>query len=236
LLPILLEVLPVPLREAPLRHLDSATPPAKPGSKARQEPARQARKDKPRKRISTLEELFAAYPEIEEVLLDATEQAVPQPQDKLKRKRAYSGKPQDPTVKTQIVATPSVILPVFGNLPGCLNDRLVLRASGVLRQMPKRLKVRRDKGYQGTDADYPDLDVQQPIKKPRHRPQNVLERAYNFMLSVQRMPVEPPFARLKKGDCLAQLWRGRPQDHEDFFCVVAGLLNFRQTGQMQLTG
>jgi hypothetical protein len=75
LLPILLEVLPVPLREAPLRHLDSDTPPDKPGGKAGPGPACPARKDKPRRRIGTLEELFAAYPEIEEVLLDATEQA-----------------------------------------------------------------------------------------------------------------------------------------------------------------
>src|SRR5579863_235808 len=69
LLARLLEVLPVPLRDAPLRHLppnncegsgQDHTPPGK-----------------KRQRINTLQELFKACPEIEEVLLDATEQGVP---------------------------------------------------------------------------------------------------------------------------------------------------------------
>jgi hypothetical protein len=236
LLPILLEVLPTPLRDAPLRHLASDTPADMPASQDTQKPADKAGQEKRQKRIGTLEELFAAYPEIKEVLLDATEQSVPQPKDKLKRKLAYSGKQQDHTVKTQIVATKTAILHVFGNLPGCLSDMLVLRASGVLRQMPPKLKVRLDKGYEGTDSAYPALAVQQPIKKKPKQLQNVLERAYNYMLSTQRIYVEPHFARLHKWDCLAQVWRGKSDAHEDAFCVVAGLLNFRQSGHLELMG
>ena len=232
LLPILLEVLPVPLRDAPLRFLASDTPQDNPGSGV----ADKAGKRKPRKRIGTLEELFAAYPEIKEVLLDATEQSVPQPKDKLKRKLAYSGKQQDHTVKTQIVATKKSILHVFGGLPGCISDMTVLRASGVLPQMPAGLKVRLDKGYEGTDAAHPELDVQQPIKKKPKQPQNILERAYNYTLSTKRIYVEHHFARLKKWESLTQVWRGKSEFHEDVFCVVAGLLNFRQTGQMELVG
>ena len=73
-----------------------------------------------KKRITTLQELLLTYPEIAEVLLDATEQSVPQPEDKQKRKLAYSGEQHDHTVKTQIVATRKTILHVFGGLPGCL--------------------------------------------------------------------------------------------------------------------
>lgn len=236
LLPILLEVLPTPLRDAPLRSLANTSQQDKPAGKGTPPGIEKAGKEKARKRIHTLEELFAAYPEIEEVLVDATEQSVPQPTDKRKRKLAYSGKQQDHTVKTQIVATKAVILHVFGNLPGCLSDITLLRASGVLRQMPKKIKVRLDKGYEGTDDAYPDLAVQQPIKKKRGQVQNVLERAYNYMLSTQRIYVEHHFARLQKYRCLAQIWRGKPDAHEDVFCVVAGLLNFQQTGQMQLVG
>ena len=42
---------------------------------------------------------LAAYPEIAEVLLDAPEQPLRQPQDRLKRKQAYCGKQQDHTVR-----------------------------------------------------------------------------------------------------------------------------------------
>jgi hypothetical protein len=45
-----------------------------------------------KKRISTLQELLEAHPEFKEVLLDATEQEVPKPKDKLHWKQGYSGK------------------------------------------------------------------------------------------------------------------------------------------------
>ena len=230
LLPVLLGVRPVPLRDAPLRGLaceggeGGADPPLGSGGAP----------PRPRRKIRTLAELFAAYPDLREVLLDATEQSVPQPKDKHQRKLRYSGKKQDHTVKTQIVATPRRILHAFGGLPGCLNDRLVLRASGVLWRLPKGTRVRLDKGCQGADASAPELAVQSPVKKPRGGGLNALERAHNHLLSVLRMPVEPHFARLKKYAAMAGVWRGRFEAHEDTFCVVAGLLNFRATGRFTL--
>lgn len=104
LLPVLLEALPVPLRDAPLRSAGQEnTAPHQTGKKP--------------KRINTLTELLAAHPEIEEVLLDATEQSLPQPENKPQRKLCYSGKQHDHTVKTQILATRTLILHVFGGLP-----------------------------------------------------------------------------------------------------------------------
>jgi len=73
LLPILLAVLPVLLQDAPLRHL------ATDSSEADDKQSPSAKKPR---RINTLQELLAAYPELEEVLLDATEQSVPRPEDK----------------------------------------------------------------------------------------------------------------------------------------------------------
>ncbi|SRR6266568_2571011 len=223
LMPALLEVLPVPLRDAPLRRL-AATASDEPGSTP----------PKKRKRISTLKELLDAYPEIKEVLIDATEQEVPQPKDKLKRKQAYSGKQHDHTIKTQIVATRKRILHVFGGLPGSLHDMTVLRASGAVHQIGKGIKVRLDKGYAGTDSAYPDVEVQQPLKVPRKGKLTPLGRAYNHFLSVLRIPVEHHFARLQKFGCLAGLWRGAWEDHEDTFCIISGILNFKASGELNL--
>jgi len=228
LLPVLQEVLPTPLQDAPLRSL-CAEPDRSPDASLPLVPTR-------KKRITTLQELLLTYPEIAEVLLDATEQSVPQPEDKQKRKLAYSGKQHDHTVKTQIVATRKTILHVFGGLPGCLNDMCVLRASGVLTQVPPKVKVRLDKGYAGADTAYPEVAVQQPIKKQRNREVTILERAYNHSLSVKRIAVEHHFARLKKWGCMAGVWRGKFTDHEGVFCVIAGLLNFRHTGKFELIG
>ncbi len=223
-MPVLLEVLPVPLRDAPLRTRQQG---------AEDNPDTQTSVKKPR-RINTLEELLEAHPDFAEVLIDATEQKVPQPADKRKRKHAYSGKQHDHTIKTQIVATKNLVLHVFGGLPGSLHDMPVLRASGVLRQLPEGVKARLDKGYEGSEKAYQDADVVTPIKKKRGQMVTPLGKAYNHLLSVLRMPVEHHFARLQRFGCLAGLWRGRQSGHEDVFCIVSGLLNFRATGLFEL--
>ena len=110
----------------------------------------------------------------------------------------------------------------------------VLRASGVVHQIPKGIKVRLDKGFQGTDTAYPDVDVQQPIKTPRKGKLTALGRAYNHYLSLLRIPVEHHFARLQKFGCLAGLWRGASEDHEDTFCIISGILNFKSNGDLNL--
>jgi hypothetical protein len=226
LLPLLLEVLPVPLRDAPLRHLAR--------EKADDQDADEPAPDPKRRRINTLKELLDAYPEIEEVLLDATEQGVPQPEDKVERKLRYSGKQHDHTVKTQIVATRDRILHVFGGLPGSVNDQMLLGASGVIPQVPPNVKIRLDKGYEGTDKRHPDRAVEQPVKGQRNHKVTVLGRAYNYMLSRQRIYVEHHFARLQKFGILRDVYRGPFEGHEDLFCIVSGLLNFRATGQFTL--
>ena len=225
LLPVLQEVLvlAIPLRDAPLRAEPKPLP----------EPSQPAQGKKGR-RINTLCELLRAYAELKDVLIDATEQPIPQPRDNHKRKLAYSGKQHTPTIKTQILASRELILHVLGGLPGCLNDQSLLGASGVLHQVPPGVRVRLDKGYAGTDKRYPDVAVVPPVKKRPGHQLTVLGRAYEHLLSVLRMPVEHHFARLKRFRILADVFRGRRQAHEDLFCIVAGLLNFRQTGQFCL--
>ena len=158
-----------------------------------------------KKRINTLQELLTTYPDIAEVLLDAAEQSLPQPEDKLKRKQAYSGKQQAHTVKTQSVAARKTILHAFGGLPGCLSDRVVLRASAVVGQVPPDVPAGIDKGYEGTGAAYPDALVAQPIKKRRKQEQSLLERACSHTLSMSRIYVEHHFARIKKWGAMSQI-------------------------------
>jgi hypothetical protein len=217
LLPALLQVLPVPLRDAPLRAV------------------RNDEGGKRRKRIRTAEELFQAHPELKEVLVDATEQEVPKPKNKLARKQRFSGKQHQHTVKTQVVTTTKQILHVFGGLPGCVADVQLLRASGVLRKLPPGAKVRLDRGYDGIARDYPQVALQSPVKGRRGRPVTLLGKLYNRMLNRERIRVEHVLSRLKKFGCLAGVFRGRFEAHEDVFCVVSGLVNFKATGRFQLT-
>jgi hypothetical protein len=230
LLPLLLEVLPTPLRDAPLRTGNNANnyqedQPTIPESK------------KPGRRIRTLEELFCAYPELKEVLVDATEQEVPKPQEKGPRKVHYSGKKKEHTIKTQVLTTKTQVLHVFGGLPGSLHDTTLLRASGVMRQIPPPLKVVLDCGYEGVESEYPDVVdvvVQKPIRRQRGYRLSALGCAYNQMVSRLRIPVEHVLSRVKKFGVLAQVFRGKWEGHENLFCVVSGLVNYKATGQLSL--
>lgn len=221
LFPVLLLVLPAPLRDAPLRASERGPAPGEGRN--------------PRKKIATVEALFEAYPELKEVLADATEQEVPKPRDQTERKRRYSGKRKRHTVKTQIVATAKQVLHVFGGLPGSLHDLTLLRASGVLPRLPSGAKVRLDRGYDGIEADYPQT-VLSPVKGRRGHKVTALGKAYNRTLSRQRIQVEHLLSRLKKFQALAGVYRGPFSAHEDLFCIVSGLANYKATGQFQLTG
>ena len=178
--------------------------------------------------------MLSAYPELKEVLVDATEQEVPKPKEKGPRKVRYSGKKKEHTIKTQVLTTKTQILHVFGGLPGSLHDRTLLRASGVLRQIPPHVKVGLDGGYEGVEAEYPEVMVQKPIRRQRGHRLTALGFAYNQMVSRLRIPVEHVLSRVKKFGVLAGVYRGNWERHEDLFCVVSGLINYKATGQLSL--
>ncbi len=73
-----------PLRNAPLRNASELQHDANAISESPSQ-ANDRTKSNPR-RISTLKELLETYPDLSEVLIDAAEEPIPQPEDKLKRK------------------------------------------------------------------------------------------------------------------------------------------------------
>ncbi len=212
MLPVLLEVLPVPMRDE-LGLLD-------PSPLARQ-----------RKRIGTLEELLEKHPEIREVLIDATEQPVQRPKQKQAQKEHYSGKKKRHTLKTQVTTTDKLVLHASRSVPGSVHDLVLLRFSGVLHRLQGR-RARLDKGYEGVEAEFPQVQIEKPIKARRNRPLTALGRAYNRMQSRLRIAVEHVLARLEQYRILAGLYRGRRAGYDDCFGVVAGLNNFRVLGRL----
>ncbi len=212
MVPSLKQVLPVPLQEELLT------------------PSLQAQA---KKRISTLEELLEAHPEFKELLVDATEQEVPKPKDKLKRKQRYSGKKKQHTLKSQVTVSNRLVLHLSKHVPGSVHDFSLLRATGVVYtvQAQKR-KLRLDKGYQGIEDAYPDADSDKPKRAQRNHPLTPLEKIYNQVISSLRMPVEHTLGFLKKFSVLAGIYRGPTHRYDDTFLVVAGLSNFRTMNKL----
>lgn len=219
MMPALLEALPVPLREE-LGLVGAAQKRGGGGGGGG-------------KKIGTLEELLERFPELKEVLVDATEQPVPRPKDALRQRQSYSGKKKRHTCKTQIAAARAgVVLHQSGSVPGSVQDTVLLRFTGLLHQVPAHVLVRVDRGYEGVEAEFPDARIEKPIKAQRNARVSALGKAYNRMQARLRIPVEHVLARLEKFRVLEGVYRGRQRFYDDCFAVVAGLSNYRVLGRL----
>jgi len=221
ILAVLSEVLPVPARDEPL--LDLAAQAAS-GGGGRQRGG---------KKIGTLEELLEKHPEFEEIFIDGTEQELPKPKDKGRRKDLYSGKRKRHAAKIQVVSTKNkLVLHLCRYVPGRVSDHLLLRATGVMRRIPKGVVVRVDKGYEGLEEEYLEVRVEKPKKARRGHPLTVLEKIYNRAMSTLRIPVEHAIGHLKKYRMLAGVYRGEAERYDESALVIAGLHNYRELGEL----
>ena len=209
MLPALLSILPVPMQDELLSGRDE--PPQIGGGK----------------RIKTLKKLMEAHPEIKEVWIDATEQAIQRPSEKLARKQYYSGKQSEHTIKSQLLTTKNLILHVSGNVPGSVSDSTVLAGSGVMHSIPENVQVNLDRGYEGAENRYPNNKVYKAKRAQRNHPLTVFEKLYNHLINKTRILVEHVIGRVKKFRIVSELFRNRRAIHGNFFVAVAGLINFR---------
>src|SRR5215216_2129293 len=224
MLEVLSEVLPLPAREEPLDLALAASSDRSSG--------RSGGGSKRKRRIGTLEELLKEHPEFEEIFVDGTEQELPKPKDKGRRKDLYSGKRKRHTVKVQVVSTKRLVLHLCRHVPGRVSDHLLLRATGVMRQVPEGVVVRVDKGYEGLEEEYPEVKVEKPLKARRGHPLTVLEKILNRTMSALRMPVEHVIGDLKKYRMLAGIYRGEPERYDENASVIAGLHNYKELGKL----
>src|SRR3954463_12807091 len=128
MLGVLSEVLPVPAQDEPL--LDLALLAASSSSSSSG-----SGKRKRGKKIGSLKELLEKHPEFEEVFIDATEQELPKPKDKDRRKEFYSGKRKRHTAKMQVLSTKKLVLHLCRHVPGRVSDLVLLRATGVMHRI-----------------------------------------------------------------------------------------------------
>jgi len=223
MLGVLSEVLPVPARDEPLSDLAAraASSSSDGGGK------------KKRKKIGTFEELLEKHPEFEEIFIDGTEQELPKPKDKGRRKGYYSGKRKRHTAKIQVVSTKKkLIVHLCGHVPGRVSDHLLLRATGVMGKIADGVVVRVDKGYEGLEEEYPEVRIEKPRKARRGHPLTVLEKIYNRAMNALRIPVEHVIGHLKKFRLLAGIYRGKLERYDESASVIAGLHNYRELGRL----
>lgn len=183
------------------------------------------------KRVRTLEDLREAIPNLDEVLVDATEQRINRPEKKRARNKHHSGKKKDFTLKEQIVSTKQkIILHVADPSPGRIHDYKYFKTTGVGKWLENnpQIKARADLGYQGANKDYPEAAIILPVKRNRWKKELTRsEKIMNTKKAKARMPVENNLANLKKFKILADKYRNLKKHYSAIFKSVCFLSNLR---------
>jgi hypothetical protein len=228
---VLSEALPVPARDEPPSDLAAR---AASTSSSNGGDGASKRKRSRGEKIGTLEESLEKHPDLFEILIDATEQELPKPKDKDRRKGFYSGERKRHAAKMVVVGTKNkLVLHLCRHVAGRVSDHLLLRAPAVMRRVPKGVVVRVDEGYEGMEEEYPGVRTQKPREARRAHPLTVLEEIHNKAMSTLRIPVvEHAIGGMKKFRMLAGTYRGKPERYDDSALVIAGLHNYRELGKL----
>jgi hypothetical protein len=181
------------------------------------------------KRLKTPEEVEKYFPGFL-AFTDCTEQQIPRPKNKMKRKTYYSGKKKRHTVKNQLIVNNSgYILHKIGYKKGRKHDYDVYKNNHPVT--PKQVVNVIDLGYLGIEKDFPEQLSALPYKKKRNCELSAEEKYYNKMHSKKRIVIEHTICRLKKYKIMSDIFRNKLRKYNRISDIVAGLVNYRIMNQ-----
>lgn len=178
------------------------------------------------KRLRTPEEVEEYFPGFI-AFVDCTEQQIPRPESKTRRKAYYSGKKKRHTVKTQLMVNNSgTIIHKTGYMRGCRHDYDIYKKSHPVT--PKEVINVFDLGYLGVEKDFPDQKSSIPNRKKRNQKELAKEKKeYNQNHSGKRIVIEHTICRMKKYRIMSNIFRNRLRSYDRVSEIVSGLVNYR---------
>jgi hypothetical protein len=178
-----------------------------------------------RRRLRTIEEVEQGFPGLK-AFIDSTEQEIPRPKNKGKRKSYYSGRKKKHTVKTQLmVNTKGLILHKTGYEGGRKHDYDIYKHNHPVT--PSQVDNIVDLGYLGIEKDYPTVKSVLPIRKKRNTLLSNDDKRYNKNHSRLRIIVEHTICKIKKFGIMGTKFRNRLRRYNNISDIISGLLNFR---------
>jgi hypothetical protein len=193
------------------------------------------------RRLQTVEEVEAVFPGFK-AFLDATEQEIPRPHGKRKRKTHYSGKTKKHTVKTQLtVNKEGLIVHKTSHVKGSMHDYTLYKRS--YPHLPDNVCLDLDLGYLGIRDDYPKLNCMLPIKRKnpgrgkrgvKAKELSLEQKVFNKLLAKERVVVEHVNSRVKKFHIFGGEFRNRLKRYDVMTDIVCGLVNFRIAGTLAI--
>jgi DDE superfamily endonuclease/Helix-turn-helix of DDE superfamily endonuclease len=178
----------------------------------------------PKRRISTPEEFFAAFPIMKEVMLDGVERPTIRSKKKKTQGKHYSGKKKR-HMRKNIVMTDSKkrVLFLSPTKHGRVHDKKLLDKS--VLHIPEEISVLADTGFQGLQKQHGNTLI--PAKKPRGGMSNAAQKAMNRLISSCRIPVEHAIGGMKRFRSVSEICRNKNGTDDRLMNVAAGLWNLK---------
>ena len=161
-------------------------------------------------------------PELEAVLLDATESEIERPK-KIQR-QYYSGKKKRHTMKTQIIADKKSldIICVFCG-SGKTHDFQLYKNSKT--HMSEKIESLQDKGYQGLQKLHANSTI--PVKASKNHPLTKEEKKINREISKRRIYIEHINRYIKRFRILSYRYRSKRKRFGLRVSLICGIYNFQ---------
>jgi hypothetical protein len=177
-------------------------------------------------RLRTPEEVERYFPGFLS-FIDCTEQQIPRPENRRRKKMYYSGKKKRHTVKTQLMVNNcGIIIHKTGHNKGHRHDYDIYKKNHPVT--PKQVVSVFDLGYLGVGKDFPEQISSLPNRKKRSQTDLFHEeKEYNQNHSRKRIVIEHTICRMKKYRILADVFRNRLRKHNRVSDIVSGLVNYR---------
>jgi hypothetical protein len=191
------------------------------------------------RRLQTIDEIEAVFPGFK-AFLDATEQEIPRPKNKRKRKTHYSGKKKRHAVKVQLTVNPNgLIVHKTMHVRGSMHDYALYKRSHP--HLRDNIRIGLDLGYLGIKLDFPHLNCVLPFKRKnpgrgkrgvKAEELSAAQKAFNKALAKERVVSEHTNSRVKKFHIWADEFRNRLKHYDIMTEIVSGIVNFRITGTL----
>ena len=178
------------------------------------------------RRLKTKEEVEQYFPGFM-AFTDCSEQPIPRPKNRLRRRLYYSGKRKKHTVKNLYTVNQKelIIYKTKHKQVGRKHDYKVYKDNHP--NIPKDVTSMYDLGFFGVETDYSKQKSSLPIKRKKNQILTKKEEEYNRNHSSRRIVVEHAICRLKKYRIMNDVFRNRLRKYDRISDMIAGLVNYR---------
>ncbi len=180
----------------------------------------------PERKLSSIEEFIARFPDVERVMIDGTERPIQRPKNPEQQKQNYSGKKRRHTRKhLAAVDQRKRVLVLSKAREGKLHDKKFHDEEDIAGNVPDEIPIELDLGFLGVDKQYDNICI--PHKKPKGGDLNDEQKADNRALSQSRVVCENAFSGVKRYAAVSAVYRNRIEEFDDrLMLTAAGLWNF----------